>query len=444
MSVERTNAPWKWDVTIYDRPGWVGRFRGRARLTSPDGARLYLRFEELERATYYGDYFMGRHRDTWLVSPDGGRTWQHTTAGEAPNVDGVVMPDGGRLVVTHAASLLRGEALRDYLERSGLGHMWQEESFAWWEMAEPSRREELEQKGIAFSAVTHPSEFLAYLRDLRVGTCPPGRRTWTWRPVEGIPPMARLAGWWRQTGVVLDDGTVVGCVHGRDTPDEPHDSAFALRSTDGGRTWELSLIAQASEKIGFSEVYFFPVRDGRLLAMARSNAGDAHLYRCYSADGGRTWSALERTPIWGFPAHVIRLHSGALLCAYAYRRYPQGFRAVLSHDEGETWDLDNEKLLRDDATGSVGYPISVQLADGTIFTACELGKPAHAGQEGEGRSVRRTAAGPEDVRPTESHATGSSRQTLAAGRGIDMEARPQAYVAGSRYTEDYVAPLGRR
>ena len=114
-------APWKWDVSIYDRPGWVARFRGRGRLASPDGERLYVRFEELERASYYGDYFMGRHRDTWVCSPDGGRSWQTAAADQAPNVDGVALPDGGRLAVTHTVSLLRGDALRAYLERAGVG-----------------------------------------------------------------------------------------------------------------------------------------------------------------------------------------------------------------------------------------------------------------------------------------------------------------------------------
>jgi hypothetical protein len=441
-------GPWKWDVSIYDRPGWIGRFRGRVRLASPDGERLYLRFEELERATYYGDYFMGRHRDTWLYSPDGGRTWQPSTAGEAPNVDGVALPDGSRLNVTHTVSLLRGDALREYLDRAGLGHMWQPDSFAWWEMHAPSRRAEVERRGKAYASVLHPSAFLATLSDLSVGTCPPGSRHWTWAPVEGLPPTARLAGWWRQTGVVLDDGTVVGCVHGRYRPDEPHDSSFALRSTDGGRTWSLSTIAKASADVAFSEAFLFLKRDGRILALVRSNAGDAHLYRSVSADGGRTWSALERTPIWGFPAHVIRLRSGALLCAYAHRRHPQGFRAVLSHDDGDTWDVANEKLLRDDAIGSVGYPMTVQLDDGTLFTACELGKPVRGGQEGEGARPQTaatvaavaTVAGPEDVRPT---ATGLMPGRPRDVRAIDMEARPQAYIAASRYTEDYVAPLGR-
>ena len=58
-----------------------------------------------------------------------------------------------------------------------------------------------------------------------------------------------------------------------------------------------------------------------------------------------------------------------------------GVRAVLSHDEGETWDTDNTIVLRDDggyptelapdsahATSDNGYAISTQLSDGSIFT----------------------------------------------------------------------------
>jgi hypothetical protein len=465
---ERAGPPWKWDVTVYDRPGWIGRFRGRARLATsggaPPGEGLFLRFEELERASYFGDYFMGRHRDTWLASPDGGRSWRRAgsrasalgggrgvepagraEADETPNVDGVALADGSRLTVTHTVARLRGAALRDYLDRAGLARLWQAESFAWWDLRSPAHEAELTRRGVAYAAVRQPSAFLAYLNDLSVGRCAPGSREWTWSPVEGLPPMARLAGWWRQTGVLLEDGTVVGCAHGRVAPDEPHDSSFALRSTDGGRSWELSRIATATASVGFSEAFLTRLRDGRILALVRANAGDANLHRSVSADGGRTWSDLERTPVEGYPAHVIRLRSGALLCVYARRWHPQGVRAVLSYDEGQTWDVEREKVLRDDAVGSVGYPMSVQLADGTIFTAYELGKPVRAAPAEE--AGRAQLPGPEEVRPQAtalSPRVPSQASTMTrGGASIDMEARPQAYIAGSRYTESYVAPLGR-
>ena len=393
-----SGGPWKWNVTLYDRAGWSGRFRGRARVVSPDGARIYVRFEEVERATYYGDQFMGRHSDTCLASPDGGQTWLHAI--EPPPMDGVVLPDGTRLVVDHTVAIRRGDGLRARLAEAGLEYLWQPEAFAWWDLAPASRKEDLERHGLYLRS-TVDGACVAYLCDLSVGTCPPGAATWTWRPLEGLPPMAHLAGWWRQRAVVLPEGTVVGCATGRVQPDEPQNSAFALRSDDAGGTWELIPIARVRGAVGFNETYMTLLPDGRILALIRSTPPDGHLYRSFSADAGRTWSEPERLPIWGFPAHVIRLRDGALLCAYAHRRHPFGVRAVLSRDDGETWDAAHEKILRDDSAGVVGYPTSVELADGTIFTAYELGKPT-----GEGE-------------------------------------RPHSYVAGSRYTPDYVAPLGR-
>ncbi|MBI3973007.1 MAG: exo-alpha-sialidase [Chloroflexi bacterium] len=421
-----SGRPWKWDVVVYDRPGWSGRFRGRARTVSPDGRRIYVRFEEVARATYFGDHFMGRHFDTCLVSHDGGRCW--APAIDPPPMDGVVLPDGSRLVVDHTIATQRGEALRAYLEEAGLPHLWHPDAFAWWDLAGPERRAELDRQGLYVRAVAQPHAFLAYLRDLSVGVYPPGSAAWTWRRLEGVPRMAHLSGWWRQRAVVLDGATVVGCATGRYAPDEAENRAFALRSPDGGRTWELRSIARATSAFGFNETFIFPMRDGRLLAMIRTTAPDNHLYRSVSADGGRTWSTPERTPIWGYPAHLLRLDSGAILCTYAHRRHPYGVRAALSYDDGVTWDVQAEKILRDEGAGAVGYPISVQLADGTIFTAYELGKPARA--EVEERQRRQAA---ELDRPVERR-----------GTVVDPERQPQSYVAGSRFTAEYVTPLGRR
>ena len=58
-----------------------------------------------------------------------------------------------------------------------------------------------------------------------------------------------------------------------------------------------------------------------------------------------------------------------------------GVRAVISDDGGRSWDLENAVILRDDAVAKqgnpigaqspsdIGYPISVQLTGGDIFTA---------------------------------------------------------------------------
>ena len=55
--------------------------------------------------------------------------------------------------------------------------------------------------------------------------------------------------------------------------------------------------------------------------------------------------------------------------SYGYRHPPYGIRAVISNDEGRTWDTDNVVVLRNDGAGyDLGYPRSMQLEDDTILT----------------------------------------------------------------------------
>ena len=90
----------------------------------------------------------------------------------------------------------------------------------------------------------------------------------------------------------------------------------------------------------------------------------------------RIFSALER---FAYPQHLLRLRDGRLLMSYGYRRQPWGVRACLSSDNGKTWDMDNEIVIRMDGgtpdaqptkviSKDLGYPVSVQLADGRVFT----------------------------------------------------------------------------
>jgi len=98
-----------------------------------------------------------------------------------------------------------------------------------------------------------------------------------------------------------------------------------------------------------------------------------------SPDRGKTWEPIIKTPVWGYPQHLLPLRDGRLLMTYGYRCPPWGIRACLSGDNGKTWDIDNEIILRMDGgtpegqerkviDRDLGYPVSVQLDDGTIFT----------------------------------------------------------------------------
>ncbi len=92
-------------------------------------------------------------------------------------------------------------------------------------------------------------------------------------------------------------------------------------------------------------------------------------YQCESSDNGNTFSKPRPLlgPLGGAPAHLLLHSSGTLISVYGYREAPYGIRAMLSPDGGKTWDTD--WVLTDDAaSGDLGYPASVELADGRICT----------------------------------------------------------------------------
>ena len=91
-----------------------------------------------------------------------------------------------------------------------------------------------------------------------------------------------------------------------------------------------------------------------------------------SDDDGATWRYLNcpapDTGQGGNPPAMIRLRDGRVCLTYGYRATPYGLRARLSDDGGQTWG--DEVVLRDDGGDpDLGYPRTVQRADGTIVTA---------------------------------------------------------------------------
>ena len=168
------------------------------------------------------------------------------------------------------------------------------------------------------------------------------------------------------------DGTCLMGIYGADYGSAVC-RAYVMRSSDGGGTWgEPALIARDPEgRLSFEEPALARTRDGHLLAMLRCGEPGKYeyLYQARSTDGGHTWTSPERTPMWGHPAHLLALADGRLLCTYGYRRPPYGVRACVSHDQGATWDIEREIVLRaDGGSRDLGYPSSAQLADGKVVT----------------------------------------------------------------------------
>ena len=114
------------------------------------------------------------------------------------------------------------------------------------------------------------------------------------------------------------------------------------------------------------------VDNGKLMVLFRDYYGElpGHYYmqQPESTDSGYTWSATYVTPIRGFPPHVINLHNDWLLVVYDKRWVPFGAYARISRDQSKTWEVKNQIKLTDDPNGDFGYPASVQLDDGSIWT----------------------------------------------------------------------------
>ncbi len=155
-----------------------------------------------------------------------------------------------------------------------------------------------------------------------------------------------------------------------------HRSAYVLRTEDDGDTWTCLPMALGSDRMSYNETALGVNADGRVIALMRTaESADkdraGYLHQVTSTDRGRTWSEPVNTGIWGYPAHLLRLPDGRLLATYGYRRAPMGIRACLSRDGGDTWDVDEEIVLRADGFGSgsdLGYPVTQRLADGTLAT----------------------------------------------------------------------------
>ena len=70
---------------------------------------------------------------------------------------------------------------------------------------------------------------------------------------------------------------------------------------------------------------------------------------------------------FGLPSHLLRLRDDRILMTYGHRRAPYGNQARVSADNGKSWS-DPMIVSGDGIGGDLGYPSTVELADGTLLT----------------------------------------------------------------------------
>ena len=109
--------------------------------------------------------------------------------------------------------------------------------------------------------------------------------------------------------------------------------------------------------------------DGRLLCHFRAESGLFTVFQTVSTDGGRSWSAPVQllSDRGGSPPHLYLHSSGVLISAYGYRTAPFGVRVMFSTDLGKTWKTDIP-LWDKGVSSDLGYPATVELADGSLLT----------------------------------------------------------------------------
>jgi sialidase-1 len=155
---------------------------------------------------------------------------------------------------------------------------------------------------------------------------------------------------------------------------EATDGNIVLESTDDGKTWRQIAgipVAGDEQQKYFHEPHVVECADGKLVAVYRYQPEDKsqHVMRqSESTDGGRTWTTLRSTGIYGYPPHLIRLKNNWLLVVYGVRRELYGEYACLSRDNGQTWDIENLIMIHPGTSHDLGYPASIQFDDGSIYT----------------------------------------------------------------------------
>jgi sialidase-1 len=156
---------------------------------------------------------------------------------------------------------------------------------------------------------------------------------------------------------------------------------LAARSQDGGLTWKVQgevPLFPGTASANYHEAHVVELPSGRLVGMIRIESAanekvmpaglmNFSMMQTGSDDGGRTWNQPRPLGFHGSPPHLLRHSSGTLVCVYGCREPGFGQRAMLSYDDGLTWEHD--WIIRDDGPDwDLGYPGSAELEDGSLFT----------------------------------------------------------------------------
>lgn len=144
-------------------------------------------------------------------------------------------------------------------------------------------------------------------------------------------------------------------------------------SRDLGRTWPEAFTTALSlpyhqpwVRPFWDEPFALPSADGRWLCHYRVDQ-DGFVYQ-NAGPASADFPVPLRLGLWGCPPFLLRLQDGRVLALYGYRQPPWGIRGCVSRDNGQTWDVAQEFVLRADGGHTdLGYPVALEVEPGLVL-----------------------------------------------------------------------------
>ncbi len=203
-----------------------------------------------------------------------------------------------------------------------------------------------------------------------------GDRARTWNGPYRLPTYGR-PGLLARTDYIVEGKDRITAFVAAEKESGSEGQPLCIRTTDGGITWDLVgwIGEQPPAGYGYAimpstvrtpgDSYFSMIRRGGVFDGKKTWWLEAYV----SPDDGHSWYLLDEPNIdnAGNPASMIRLQDGRLALTYGWRSAPYGIRARLSDDDGQSWT--GEFILeQDSASWDIGYPRTIQRADGHCVT----------------------------------------------------------------------------
>lgn len=247
-----------------------------------------------------------------------------------------------------------------------------------WKRVPADQRAEFEGRGIEVRDT--PTGDVAYAYGVYAEKSVDAGETWSDRPVDYPHRPLTMSFHENATFLRLDSSRLIRLVYSRTRAKRRYYELRALRSEDNGESWHSSVVASdPAEETGYGESAILRCGNGDLLVVMRTESLTGTLdfmSVTRSTDDGISWSPPRPTNMYGHPPDLHLLSNGHILCTFGYRKDPMGIRYMISTDDGYSFRADSLGVLRDDGKpscdggrgGDLGYPISVELPDASIFT----------------------------------------------------------------------------